>query len=205
MRENERKRAGKKNVQAGHLVRDREAFLKRQRVLASPLGGLQVIAAHLNELPGQRAQAVNLKGSDWATHLKDEVDAWRWAEHLVTQPLAQAVDLFNAQARQLPVLMQVELAPKDPHSFLAPLDRGGDRQGDMLRHLWWYYFHGNVWTRLKRCPVCRAWFVDTSKNKVTARCSARCTAQWWSRSRRKEAGHTLTIKRRKSHGPKARR
>jgi hypothetical protein len=87
--------------------------------------------------------------------------------------------------------MQVELAPKDPHAFLAPLDRGGERRGDVLRHLWWYYFPKNSGTRLKRCPVCRSWFVDTSKNRVTARCSSACTALWWSRDRRKAAGHRM--------------
>jgi len=107
MRERDRDKAGITNVQ---IVRERDArfaaILKKRRVLASPLGGLQIIAAHLNELSGQRAQLIE---SDCPSHIKDEVDAWEKAEHIVMQPLAQAVELFNTEASRLPMLVQVEL------------------------------------------------------------------------------------------------
>ena len=188
MREREKGKTGKRNVQ---IVRGREAFMRRKRVLASPLGGLQVIAAHLNELPGQRAQVVE---SDCPRHVKDEVDAWERAERIVSQPLVEAVDLFNGEAKMLPMFVQVELVQDETSTFIASREKHGDQREDMLRHLWWYYFPKNEWRRLKNCPVCHNWFVDMSKNRVTARCSSECTAQWWNRDRRKEAGHTLKTK-----------
>ena len=199
MREREKAKAGNRPVQ---FVRGREAFLRRKRVLASPLGGLQVIAAHLNELPDQRAQVVE---SDCPSHVKDEVAAWERAERIVTaQPLAQAVEMFNSEARACPMHLQVELVQDETSTFIASQERHGDRRGDVLRYLWWYYFPKNEWRRLKNCPVCQSWFVDTSKNRVTVRCSSACTAKWWNRDRRKEAGHTHTQKG-GSHGTKKQR
>lgn len=185
MRKREEEKAGKRNFQ---LVRGREAFIRRKQVLASPLGGLQIIAGHLNELTGLRSQFVE---SDRPSFVKDEVEAWELAERIVSQPLAQAVDLYNGEARKLPMLVQVELVQGETSTFLASQEKHGDRRGDVLRHLWWYYFPKNDWRRLKNCPVCRNWFVDTSKNRVTARCSSECTAHWWSRDRRKAAGHRM--------------
>lgn len=198
MREHEAEKAGKNDLQ---FVRARDAFTRRKRVLDSPLGGLQILAAHLNELPGQRAQMLD---PDCPTYLREEIAAWEVVEHIVTRPLPQAVDLFNAQARLLPMLLQVELVQGDPAPFIASCETRSDRRGEVLRPLWWYYFRKNGWARLKTCPVCDVWFVDVSKNRVTARCSSACTAKWWSREKRKEAGHTLTPKGGKSHGTKRR-
>jgi hypothetical protein len=194
-----------KNIQ---LVRERDARLaltmRKRQVLASPLGGLQVIAAHLNELPGQRAQVVE---SGCPNHVKGEVAAWEIVERIVSLPLAHAAELFNSEAKRLAVFMQVELAPEEPHPFLAS-PGSGDRLSETLRHLWWYYFRDQGWTRLKRCPVCLAWFVDTAKNKSTTRCSTACTAKWWTRSRRKQEGHkqytTSATQPGGSHGTKRR-
>lgn len=196
MREREEEKVRKRNFK---IVRGREAFIRRKQVLASPLGGLQIIAGHLNELTGLRSQFVE---SDRPSFVKDEVDAWELAERIVSQPLAQAVDLFNEEARSLPMLLQAELVQGETSTFIASSAKHGNRREDVLRNLWWYYFPKNDWRRLKNCLVCHNWFVDTSKNRVTVRCSSECTAQWWSRTRRKEAGHRVPKKGGKSHGTK---
>ena len=94
-----------------------------------------------------------------------------------------------------------EIETKPPHTAIA----SRDAIGTALWHLWLFYFQDYGWERLKPCAVCPRWFVDTSKNRKTARCSSACTWKWWSRNRRKAAGHTLTTKRRKSHGTTAKR
>jgi len=203
MRKRERGKAG---TQSFILVREQKALQRRNRVLASPLGGLQVIAAHLNQLPGQRAQC---QEPDCPEHIKEEVHTWEFAERVVTQSLAQGVELFNAEARHTPMFLQVEHVQGEASTFLASCEMRDDRRGDVLRHLWWYYFHAKVGVRLKRCPVCQNFFVDTSKNRVTVRCSTACTDEWWTRARRKDAGHKLnsaarTHKGGKSHGAKKR-
>lgn len=200
MRESRAKKAGKQNLQ---FVRDREVFTRRKRVLDSPLGGLQILAAHLNQLPGLRAE---LDQPGCPAHFKDEVAAWERVEDIITHSPAQAVDLFNEQAKHLPMLLQVEWALEEPAPFIASLKKSGDQHGEALRHLWWYYFRGKGWTRIRRCPVCFSWFVDTSKNRVTVRCSSACTAKWWSRDRRKNANHNLTPAKKgtKHHGTKRR-
>ena len=165
-------------------------------MVASPLGGLQIIAVHLNELPGQRAQIVD---SDCPNHVKDEVNAWGMVERIVSLPLAQAVELFNSEAKRLAVFMQVELALDEPHPFFTSPGLG-DRLSETLRHLWWYYFRDQGWTRLKQCQVCHAWFVDPAKNKSTTRCSPACTRKWWTRSRRRQEGHKQYTKRTNQRG-----
>ena len=71
---------------------------------------------------------------------------------------------------------------------------------ETLRHLWWYYFRDQGWTRLKQCQVCHAWFVDLAKNKSTTRCSPACTRKWWTRSRRRQEGHKQYTKRTNQRG-----
>lgn len=43
--------------------------------------------------------------------------------------------------------------------------------------------------RVKQCMRCGKWFVDETRNKSAARCSAACTAKWWDRLRRRKARH----------------
>ena len=74
---------------------------------------------------------------------------------------------------------------KPPRTGVSSRDAGGT----VLWHLWLFYFQDYGWERLKPCPVCHHWFVDTSKNKKTARCSSACTWKWWSRDRRKKMHH----------------
>ncbi len=62
------------------------------------------------------------------------------------------------------------------------------------RILWllWEVFDRNIdLTRLKRCPVCKRWFVDHTKRGNKARCTTRCTSRQWTWEERKKAGHKL--------------
>jgi hypothetical protein len=52
------------------------------------------------------------------------------------------------------------------------------------------YFLNPARDRLKRCGTCRRWFVDQTRNKSQLRCSSPCTVAWWTRRRRREAGHS---------------
>jgi hypothetical protein len=51
------------------------------------------------------------------------------------------------------------------------------------------YFLNPERDRLKRCAVCKRWFVDETRNKSQLRCSTSCTVAWWTRQRRQESGH----------------
>lgn len=42
-------------------------------------------------------------------------------------------------------------------------------------------------TRLRRCPICRRWFVDETRNRSAQRCSRKCTIAW-SNALRKSKG-----------------
>jgi hypothetical protein len=176
---------------------------RRHQVLMSPLGGLQAIASWLNQLPGLRTE---LAYPDCPSHISEEVEAWTLAESIASGSPAKGMERFNAEAAHHPVHLSIEMAPIDvegteePRPFLAPLNRTGDTKGKVLRDLWWYYFRGQGWERLKRCQVCAAWFVDTTKNKSMVRCSAGCTSKWWTRDQRKAHGHKLQKTGGKNHG-----
>jgi hypothetical protein len=176
---------------------------RRLHILMSPLGGLQTIASHLNELPGLRTE---LAYPECPPHITDEIEAWALAESIVSGSPAEGMERFNVEAAQHPVRLSIEMAPvnvegtEEPRPFLAPLNRASDTRGKVLRDLWWYYFRGQGWERLKRCQVCGTWFVDTTKNKSMVRCSARCTTKWWTRDQRKAHGHKLQKTGGKQHG-----
>ena len=63
--------------------------------------------------------------------------------------------------------------------------------------LWEVFYRAVDLTRLKTCPICHKWFVDHTKNKGKARCSARCTWQWWSWEARLKARHKRPPKKRR--------
>lgn len=206
-------------------------LVQREKVQHSPFGGLQIIADRLNDLPDLRCLVAGL---DCDPTDKEACTAWALVETIVTEPsLARAARLFTEAASRHPVNMVVEYPvmgmerpiegrkrpikitergetkPEDrfiettepPHTLVS----SRDAVGAALWHLWLFYFQDFGWLRLKRCSFCQTWFVDTSKNRSTERCSDPCTWKWWNRNRRKTAGHTLASTRRKSHGLKKHR
>lgn len=174
-----------------HWCRIAWVWRSQQKVLASPFGGLQTIdATAFNQLEGVTAQMHN---EEFPSNLKQLWEGWRLAEQIIAATsLARASEKFTQLAKHHPVSMVVEFPVKGgqkrsgrrerPHTALS----SRDEIGTVLWHLWLYYFQDEGWLRLKRCPVCALWFVDTSRNRATARCSATCTWKWWSRERRKE-------------------
>lgn len=60
--------------------------------------------------------------------------------------------------------------------------------GEPSAELWDVVATGYL-ARFKRCPQCKRWFVDESKNRTGVRCSAACTNKWWTRARRRANGH----------------
>jgi hypothetical protein len=63
-----------------------------------------------------------------------------------------------------------------------------DWRGQVVKLLVDYFGHASP-GRLKRCPLCGRWFVDQTRNNTRLRCSLACTWRWWSRDRRRQAGH----------------
>jgi hypothetical protein len=161
-------------------------FTRGKKVLDSPLGGLEMIARRFNDMRTREAEAAS---PGCLKNVKEEVKAWQLAEKivalaLVPDGLARAVDMFNEQAKRHRATMGVDSGGGEIHTFVAVSE--SDARGEALKHLWRYYFHGRDWERLKRCTVCGKWFVDITKNKSMARCSATCTWQWWNWDRRKQ-------------------
>ncbi len=190
-------------------MRQREARTKqprltrlvhRKKVQRTSFGGLQLIADRLLDLPDLRCLVA---GRDCDPVEREACVAWALVETIVNAPsLASAAELFTKAASQYPVNMVVEYpvmgiengrfieTAAPPHAIVS----SRDAVGSALWHLWLFYFQDFGWLRLKRCLLCQAWFVDSSKNRSTARCSDACTWKWWSRNRRKEAGHVKKLK-----------
>ena len=139
------------------------------------------------------AQAVNIR------EVAREAEAWGVAEEIVSlSSLSQASRAFTRYCKDHPVTMFAEYPVMDiekarfVESPLKPPNIGltsRNEIGNALCHLARYYFVDQGWVRLKRCQLCKTWFVDTTKNKSTARCSTSCTNRWWDRNRRRQEGH----------------
>ena len=100
-----------------------------------------------------------------------------------------AVDLFNDLVKENPVPLKLGGEKKAGKIELFPDYKGLNTIQAGLLLLWEYYFKDGGWQRLNRCPECEKWYVDDTRNKSKERCSAHCTNLWWTRARRKEAGH----------------
>jgi hypothetical protein len=134
---------------------------------------------------------------------------WSLAQRIIGAPstddvrkgLSEAATRFGEEAAQHPVTMRVEYPvmqlskganPHDPfvEDWRKPPFAGvswRDSIGEMLWHLWQFYFQDGGWERLKRCQRCSAWFVDRAKNKSGKWCSGKCKDSFWNRPRRKNA------------------
>ena len=70
-----------------------------------------------------------------------------------------------------------------------------DARGEIVKLLIDYFGHSSP-ERLKCCAQCGRWFVDQTRNNIRLRCSRACTWRWWSRDRRRQAGHAPNRRRR---------
>ena len=98
-------------------------------------------------------------------------------------PLPQyAINTFNRWAMENPVRLQLRRG----ESGIEAGHQSTTESGSVLCVLWEFYFHKERYKKLKRCPECRLWFVDDTKNTIKSRCSRKCTNRWWSREFRKK-------------------
>jgi hypothetical protein len=61
----------------------------------------------------------------------------------------------------------------------------------ILWGLWEVLYRDIDRTRLKRCPICKRWFVDHTKRGNKGRCTTTCTSRRWSWGERRKANHRL--------------
>ncbi len=164
------------------------------------LGGLQTLADHLNA-----ASAGDMSG--------EYARAWRKAEEILSHAvpaswapvpgrtllarlhppsdLAYSAEAFNRWARTVPAHLEVmRVKVKGGKIGLSPTVHTEGHEG-LAAWLVWRLFFVERWQRLKRCPQCRKWFVDKTRNGVMVRCSKSCTDKWWTLLRRQQAGHNV--------------
>lgn len=183
-----RKQTSKDPSPPREIVRERQKEQRQRGIYWSPLGGLQIIATGLNT-----------HNVEYATAERE----WEMVEEIVkAKSMPQKMRLFEELAKKYPVCLTVRETEKSklPKPNLA----SNEPQGDVLKQLWWSYFRDEAWKRLQRCPQCKDWFVDTTRNRSAIRCSVYCNSRWWSRDRRKKANHTLSKNEGSSHGTEKR-
>jgi len=139
---------------------------------------LQQLADGLNRLPRLETR---VKRPDQRRRLARNYALWRAAQSLVSSPDPKVRRRFNRLAARNPVIVRMS---KDGTMQLVD-----SRQTSPVVGLLAFFFTAQGSDRLRRCEQCARWFVDRGRNKAARRCSERCTWAWWSRSRRRAAGH----------------
>jgi hypothetical protein len=72
----------------------------------------------------------------------------------------------------------VMLEPRSPRPLEEAEVMATYCRGIAVRTLATGYFGNPARDRLRRCPQCQRWFVDTTRNKSARRCSPDCTIAW---------------------------
>jgi hypothetical protein len=146
-----------------------------------------------------------------ATYLNNPSPVWRGVENIISKvtdaptrkekrkQLVSAVRSFDELAQKYPMPLRIIQVGDDIEEQIKlvkafPNESPTREMEVALRMLERAFFRGDGWERLKRCPQCNRWFIDTSRNKRKERCSKSCTDRWWSRDRRKEARHGKSLK-----------
>jgi hypothetical protein len=144
-------------------------------------GQIELILTEMTDQP--RAKKVPALRFDWFGLEWSPNDRYPWP--------AFAIQTFNDLAKKNPVTLGVTGRKISSKLEVIPDQQKPTTTSWVLLLLWEYYFKGDGWKRIKRCPICEKWFVDETTNRTKIRCSEHCTAVWWNRSRRKEAGHKI--------------
>lgn len=158
---------------------------------------LQSIADRLNKLPRYREESVSAKDLDERKWKAKLADGWGLAEEILSfKSLKEQAERFTLEARAHAVYQQVRMEDVTikKSTSVQPVPSCALPQScraEALDALWQGYFHDQGWERFRKCGVCQTWFVDATDNKKKAFCSEACRERWWSRGRRKEAGHTI--------------
>lgn len=195
---------------------------KLPKFVQSNLGGLDLIATHLNAIPRwskdhelypiwEKIEGIIETMTDQPPSQEREkrgttlLTQSHWSPNKRYPLPGMAIRSFNFHAKKNPVSLIISL--QKSKAGVIEVSAGHEPASLMqsaLWFLWRFYFQDKGWERLKRCPQCRHWFVDKTKNKKKDRCSPHCTWQWWSRDRRKKSNHHInrseTRERRVNHG-----
>lgn len=114
-----------------------------------------------------------------------------WNPHDRVQMPNIAVGFFNRLAKKYPIPLKLDLKKDTNGKFeIEATSHSSSYAQNVLWLLWRFYFHDAGWERLKRCPFCKKWYADGSKNKTKLYCSRPCHDRSWNRPRRRNAGHT---------------
>ena len=158
---------------------------------------LEFLAGRLNDLKKYRQQLTDAEKEDEKKWNEELTKGWGLIEEILSlSSLREQADRFTSEACSHHVLQQVRMqrVTKNKSQSVQPVPSFASPRtvrGQALDALWQGYFHDQWWERLKRCVVCQTWFVDPTDNRRKERCSPECTDLWWTRSRRKQAGHKL--------------
>lgn len=140
--------------------------------------GLGLLAGSLNNFPMSR----------FSQKMESIISGWNTGEK---SSMEQACNEFNAwgETVRIPLSVRWNGKTKEP----VPDAGGGVMFGEETTvYLLWRFFWGERdRDRLKRCPECQIWFVDTTRNGSMKRCSTACTNKWWTLERRQQARHSL--------------
>jgi len=182
---------------------------KLPKFVQSQLDGLDLIALHLNSIPHwdknhelhsiwSKMEGIISTMTDQPPSEKEEkrgttiLTQSHWSPNKRYLLPGMAISGFNFHAKKNPVSLII--SRQKSKTGVIEISAGHETTSLMqsaLFFLWSFYFQDKGWERLKRCPQCRQWFVDKTRNKKKDRCSPHCTWQWWSRDRRKKLNHRI--------------
>lgn len=195
----------------GNLVRVKEATPSLYE-LAKGLNGLPALEARLAVKWGNDPRFSQARQSPIRWKLERypfdrelaEVVAWDWARTIIEatltvpfgDPLPRwVIGFFNNMARDAPasfcIGLDADTEGRAAWQAVERLDEYGVKTHKFYQvtQMLWTVLPSAERTRLKRCPQCSIWFVDSTKNRISKRCSPKCTTATWTRARRREAGH----------------
>jgi len=162
--------------------------------------GLSEIARILNTIPkmkGDRAQiwgqaefiVLHATPHPWGPGGKTILASWVYGD---SPSIGAAVTRFNQWTQKIPTRLIINRSvDKRGAEHIQPDVEIQGEEGLAAWMLWRWYFWGDHRNRLKRCPQCRKWFVDRTRNGSMVRCSTACTNKWWTLDRRQKAGHDV--------------
>ena len=185
-------------------------MLKRVQARAySTAWGLEMVAAGLNALAQMPKGGVEAEAW-WMVHsvvsFVGPDPAEPQGKTLLTRrshpSLSAAAGAFNRMARSIPTRLIVRWRKARGGIEVRPyVDGSKDEACFAAWLLWRFFFQGDGWKRLKRCPQCRTWFVDATRNRTRVFFPDSCKDKYWSRKKRHAAGHRLQpSKREKAQG-----
>lgn len=161
------------------------AQLPELQELARQLNGVTATHPGRDEWP-ERYQAVNALADDAAAIIKAAL-----GRPYPDVPPA-AAERFNAMADMAPLHYVVGgWRPEDAKHFLFTSGslsvylRTNSGRGAWVIELARFLVNPQR-DRLRRCPACRQWFVDETRNKSARRCSRKCTITWSNAQRAKK-------------------